>query len=141
MSGVKSKRCMQCSAFFLDILFLTWLFGSGIWLLLVFLYLVVHNMPQLCLYTVVCCYCCLFVCLFSSSYCLCVLLLEERFVHVQTLIQGPILSYFPLRDFVPLFLWGKGLKVSSSELSSCWIGAEDLSLPWRYSLSWSQVPR
>ena len=58
--AVKSRGHMQYPAFSPDILFLTWLFRNGIWLLLVFLYLVVHNLPQLCLYTIVFSF--LFVC-------------------------------------------------------------------------------
>ena len=89
--------------------------------LLVFLYLVVHNLPQLHMHSDT----------FSPLWFLCIdiLLLEEMFVHVQALQQrllGPSLSFSPLRDSTPLFLRGKGLKVSS-ETSSCWTGATDLS--------------
>ena len=66
---------------------------------LVFLYLVIHNLPQLHMHTVI----------FSPVWFLCILVLKETFAQVQALQQkvpDPSLSHSPLRDSTPLILKG-----------------------------------
>ena len=55
----------------------------------------------------------------------------SRCKHCSTAANGPRSQTYliPPRDSTPLFLSGKGPKVSSSETSSCWTGATDPSLP------------
>ena len=87
---------------------------------LLFFFYLVHNFPQLFRHAVI----------FSPLQFLCILLFMEMFVQMQALQQrvpGSSLSHSPLRDATPLFLQGKGLKVSSGT-SFCWTGAEDLNL-------------
>ena len=95
------------------------LFRSGSWIL-VSLYLLSSICPN-CTCSVI----------FSLIFSLCILLLEERFVQVQTLQHCPSLSHPPLRDSTSLFLICKDLTVSSSDTSSNWMGATDTSLSQR----------
>ena len=78
--------------------------------------------------------------IFSLIFSPCILLLEERFVQVQTLQHCSSLSHPPLRDSTPLFLRVKGLR-DSSETSSCWARTTDPSLPWNYRNTSLTVPR
>ena len=57
----------------------------------------------------------------------------SRCKHCSTSAKGPRSQpvSFPRKNSTPLFLRGKGPKVSSSETSSCWTGAIDPSLPQR----------
>ena len=105
------------------------LFRSGSWIL-VSLYLLSRICPN-CTCSVI----------FSLIFSLCILLLEERFVQVQTLQHCPSLSHPPLRDSTSLFLRGKGLRDSSSETSSCWARTTDPSLPWNCRNTSLTVPR
>lgn len=70
---------------------------------LVFVYLVVHNLPQLFTHTVI----------FSPLQFLCVLLLEEIFVYLQALKQGvpgPRLSQPWLKEELGVGSWRDGQK-------------------------------